>query len=77
MHLIPNAWKHKIRKETSQKSLFKILYFNNKCITKINDLQKFSNKDTYFTLQYMNTKHIKPFHGQTLQKDTKISALIF
>ena len=44
----------KLKKKTSQKSLFKILCFNNKGTMKIKDFKNLSNKDTYFTCQYNN-----------------------
>ena len=54
---IPNNWKHKIRKETSQKSPFKIFCFNNGNTTKTKDLQKLFDKEIHCTLQSDNTKH--------------------
>ena len=59
MDLTLNDWKYKIRKKTSQKSLFKILCFNNKGTMKIEDLKNLSNKDTYFTFQYNNINLFK------------------
>ena len=67
-------WKHKIREETSQKSLPKIFCFNSKDIRKIKGFQKPSNKKLYFTLRSNNTKYIKHFtlslfHDQTLTEE--------
>ena len=59
MDLTLNDWKYKIRKKTSQKSLFKISCFNNKGTMKIEDLKNLSNKDTYFTFQYNNINLFK------------------
>ena len=52
-----NDWKHKIRKETSQKNPFKIFCFNNIGTREKKDLQKLSNKEFHFTLQSDKTKH--------------------
>ena len=59
MELTLNDWKYKIRKKTSQNSLFKILCFNNKSAMKIKDLKNLSNKDTCFTFQYNNINLFK------------------
>ena len=55
MGLIPNNWKHLLRTETSQKSLLKIFYYNNK------DLQKLFNKKFFLSLQSYIAKYNKPF----------------
>ena len=47
----PNDWKRKIRKETFQKSLFKIFCFINNVTRKIKALQNLSNKEMHVTLQ--------------------------
>ena len=72
---IPNNWKHKIRKETSQKSPFKIFCFNNGNTTKTKDLQKLFDKEIHCTLITLSINPLSLFHGQTV--DTKISALVF
>ena len=59
-------WMYKIRKEPSQKTFFKIFYFNNKVTRTIKGSQKLSNKEIYFTLQSNNTKSspLNLFHDQ-------------
>lgn len=52
--LIPNDWKHNIRKETSQKLLFKIFCFINKATKK-----KLSNKEICFTFRSNNNFKFK------------------
>ena len=42
-------WKHLLRTETSQESLLKPFYCNNKGTKKVIDFQIFSNKEIYFT----------------------------
>ena len=61
MDLILNDWKHLLRTETSQKSLLKIFYYNNKVTMKVKDFQKLSNKEIYFTFQSNSTKYNKLF----------------
>ena len=63
MDLIPNGWKHILRNETTQKSLFKAFSINNQGPRKIKNSQKLFNKETCFTHQSNNTKCIKPFKG--------------
>ena len=48
--MVSNDCKRKIKKETSQKSLCKILCFNKSVIRKIKDFQNLSNKETHMTL---------------------------
>ena len=43
-----------LQTETSQQSLLKVFCFNYKCIKKIKNFQKLSNKEIYFTLQNNN-----------------------
>ena len=50
-------WKHLLRTETSQKSL----YYNNKGTNKVKYIQKLSNKEIYFIFQSNSTKYNKPF----------------
>lgn len=45
MDLIPNDPKHVIKNETSQRSLFKTFYFNNKDTNKTEDFQNLFNKE--------------------------------
>ena len=47
--------------KTSQESLFKVFYYNNRGIKKVKNLQKFWNKEIYFTLQNNNRNYNKPF----------------
>ena len=54
-------WKHLLRTETSQKSLLKTLYYNNKGTRKVKDFQKLSNKKIYFILQSNGTKDSNSF----------------
>ena len=61
MDLIPNDWRHILRIETSQKSLLKTFYCNNKGIRKVKDLQKLYDKEIYFILQSNSSKYNKPF----------------
>ena len=61
MEFIPNDWNHLLRTETSQKSLLKTFYYNDKGTTKVKEFQKLSNKEIYFTLQCNSTKYNKPF----------------
>ena len=63
MDLILNDWKHLHRTETSQKSLLKILCYNNKVTRKVKDFQKLSNKEIYPSLQCQSNsaKYNKPF----------------
>ena len=44
MDLIPNDWKHLLVTETSEKSLLKTFYYNNKGTRTVKDFQKLSNK---------------------------------
>ena len=53
--------KHLLRTETSQESLLKTFYYNNKCTKKLKDFQKLSNKEIYFILQSNTTKYNKSF----------------
>ena len=55
--IVPNDWKCKIRKESSQKSICKTLCFNKSVTRKIKDLQNLFNKEIHETLQSDNTKH--------------------
>ena len=66
--MVSNDCKHKIKKETSQKSLCKILCFNKSVIRKVKEFQNLSNKETHMTLQSDNTKDrlFSLFHGQHL-----------
>ena len=50
MVLILNDWKHLLRTETSQKSLLKAFYYDNKGIRKAKVFQTFYNKGMYFPL---------------------------
>ena len=62
MDSIPNHWKHLLRTETSQKSLLKIIcYNNNKVTSKVKDFHKLSHKEIYFALQSNSTKYNKAF----------------
>ena len=54
-------WKHLPGTKTSQKSLIKSFYYNNKGTSKVKDFQKLSNKVIYFTLQSVSTKYNKLF----------------
>ena len=45
MGLIPDDGKQLLRTETSQKSIFKVFYYNNKATRKVKDFQKLSNKE--------------------------------
>ena len=65
--------------KTSQESIFKIFYYNNRGIRKVKNLQKLSNKETYFTLQIITktiTNLSNSLHGQTLSMNTLFSPLI-
>ena len=57
---VPNDWKCKIRKESSQKSICKTLCFNKSVTRKVKDLQNLFNKEIHETLQSDTTKH-RPF----------------
>ena len=61
MNLVPNNWKHLLRTETSQKSLLKTFYYNNKGTRKLKGFQKLSNKKIHFIPQSNSTKYNKPF----------------
>ena len=67
MNLILNDWKRTVRKENSQKFLWKVSCFKNKCATKIKNLQNLFNKEPYFILQsktyllQFNINYIKTF----------------
>ena len=50
-----------MKNETSQESLLKVFYFNNRGTRKIKNFQKLSNKDIYFTLQNNNEDYNRPF----------------
>ena len=50
-----------IRTETSQKSLLKVFYYNNKVIRKLKDFQKLFSKEIYFSLSPISAKYNKPF----------------
>ena len=56
MDLIPNDWKHLLRTETSEKYLFKTIYYNNKGTRKVKDFQKLFDKKICFILQSNSTK---------------------
>ena len=78
MGLITNDWKHLLKTETSQKTLFKIFCYNNKVIRKVKDFQKVSNKEIYLSLNkiVLNTTNLSnPFHDQTSLRDTIFSDL--
>ena len=62
MDLIRNDWKHTLKNETSQKSLFKTFDYNNLGTRKIKVFQKLYYKEIHFTLQSNNTKYIEPFN---------------
>ena len=59
--LIPKDWIRILKNETSQESLLKVFYFNNRGTRKIKNFQKLSNKDIYFTLQNNNDDYNRPF----------------
>ena len=59
--LIPKDWIRLLKNETSQESLLKVFYFNNRGKRKIKNFQKLSNKDIYFTLQNNNEDYNRPF----------------
>ena len=59
--LIPKDWIRLLKNETSQESLLKVFYFNNRGKRKIKNFQKLSNKDIYFTLQNNNEDYNKTF----------------
>ena len=61
MGLIPNDWKHLLRTETSQKSLLKIFYYNNKVTRKVKNFQTLSNTEIHLSLQSNSAKYNKPF----------------
>ena len=65
MDLFRNDWKHILKNETSQKSLFQTFCNNKLGSRKMKDSQKPSNKEIYFTLQ-SNNINIKPNPHQTL-----------
>ena len=50
-----------IRTETSQKSLLKVFYYNNKVIRKLKDFQKLFSKEIYFSYSPISAKYNKPF----------------
>ena len=54
-------WKYLLRTETSQKFLLKAFYYNKKGTKKVKDIQKLSNKETYFIFQSNSTKCNKSF----------------
>ena len=56
MGLIPNDWKHLLRNETYEKSLFKISATTIKLLGKEKTSKKLSNKEIYFTLQSNSAK---------------------
>ena len=49
MDLIHNDWKHILRDETSQKSIFETFCYNNQGTKEIKDFQKLSSKEIYLT----------------------------
>ena len=54
--------KHLFRTKTSQKSLLRIFYYNNKVTSKVKDFQKLSNKEIiFFTVRSNSAKCNKPF----------------
>ena len=61
VELIPKDWVQLLKTKTSQESLLKVFYFNNKGIKKVKNLQKLLNKDIYFTLQNNNEYYHRPF----------------
>ena len=61
MGSIPNYWKHLLRTETSQISLLKFFWYNNKVTRKVKAFQNLSTKEIYFTLQFNSTKYNKLF----------------
>ena len=68
----------KLRTETYQKSLLKVLCYNNKGTRKVKDFQKVSNKEIYLSLYLivLNTTNLSnSFHGQTSLKDIIFSVL--
>ena len=72
MDLIHNGWKHIIRNETSQKSLFKTFYHNK-------DFKNFPIRKSTLNFNLIKPNISNPlilFHGQTLWKDTRISLLV-
>ena len=52
-------WKPLLRTGTSEKSLLKAFYYNNKDTKNVKDFQKLSNKEIYFILQFNSTKYNK------------------
>ena len=61
IQLIPDDWMPILKSKTSQESLLKISYYNNRGIRKGKNLQKLSNKEIHFTLQNNNENYKKPF----------------
>ena len=63
MELIPNNWKHLKLKLLKRKIPLKALYsYKSTSTRKVEDFQKLSDKEIYFTLQSNSTKwYKKPF----------------
>ena len=59
MNLFSNA-EHFPKTKTSQKSLLKSFYYNNKGTKKVKDSQKLSNKEIYFIPLLNSAKYNKP-----------------
>ena len=62
MDLVSNDWKPLLRIETSQKSLLKAFYYNNKCNRKIKDFQKLSNKKSDYKFSVNSLMVYDPIH---------------
>ena len=72
MDLILNDWKHLLGTETSQKSILKTFYYNNKGLRKVKTLKNsLIKKFTFpFNLLVLNITNLSnSFHGQTSLKD--------
>ena len=65
MDLFRNDWKHILKNETDQKSLFKTFCNNKQGSRKMKDSQKPSNKEIYLNLITLTSNQtlIKPFKG--------------
>ena len=61
IQLIHDDWMPILKSKTSQESLLKIFYYNNRGKRKVKNLQKLSNKEIYFTLQNNNENYKQIF----------------
>ena len=61
VELIAKNWIQLLKNKTSQESLLKVFFFNNRGSRKVKNFLKLSNKDIYYTVLNNNKEYNRPF----------------